>query len=105
LRLLINRFESPRRDLWVSGMLSARNGLEAAHKLAAGAGTFGFLAVAAAARCFEVAADAEDIPGLADQLAAAIEAAATIVRQELDAVTAGSLWVRRPGVSRAARPG
>jgi HPt (histidine-containing phosphotransfer) domain-containing protein len=91
LRLLRTRFESLRRDLRTPGMLSARSALaEAAHKLAGGAGTFGFLAVAAAARRFEVAVDAEDIPVLADQLVAAIEASAAAVQQELVVVTAGS---------------
>jgi len=42
--------------------------------------TFGFLSVAAAARQFEVAADTV---AFADQLAAAIEAALPIIRQEL----------------------
>jgi HPt (histidine-containing phosphotransfer) domain-containing protein len=89
LRLLITRFESLRRDLRTPGMLAARSALvEAAHKLAGGAGSFGFLAVAAAARRFEVAADADDMPVLADHLVAAIEAAAAIVQQELEVATA-----------------
>jgi PAS domain S-box-containing protein len=91
LHLLMTRFESMRRGLRKPGKLSARNALAgAAHKLAGGAGTFGFLAVAAAARRFEVAADTDDLPVLADQLVAALEAAGAIVRQELDLVKAGS---------------
>ena len=64
---------------------------EAAHKLAGGAGTFGFLSVAAAARRFEAAADmgAPETVALGDHLAAAIEASIPIVRQEL-ATTAPS---------------
>jgi CheY-like chemotaxis protein len=63
---------------------------EAAHQLAGGAGTFGFLSLAAAGLHFERAADAgrAETVALADVLAAAIEASATILRRELS--TAGT---------------
>jgi hypothetical protein len=57
-------------------------------KLAGGAGTFGFLSVAAAARRFELAAnmgEAETV-ALADHLATSIKASLTGVRQELAAM-------------------
>jgi HPt (histidine-containing phosphotransfer) domain-containing protein len=63
---------------------------EAAHKLAGGAGTFGLLAVAAAARRFEVAADtnAPETVVLGHYLAAAIKASIAVVREELVAIAA-----------------
>ena len=85
LQILLARCEALLCGLRMSGMLSQSSGLaEAAHKLAGGAGTFGFLQVAAAARRFEAAADIDDpeTTALADHLAAAIEASVTIVRQE-----------------------
>jgi two-component system sensor histidine kinase/response regulator len=58
---------------------------EAAHKLAGGAGTFGFLLLAARARRFEAAADAaaanRDV--LAEQLCQAIPEALAIIRSQL----------------------
>ena len=58
---------------------------EAAHKLAGGAGTFGFLLLAARARRFEAAADgaATNWRALAEQLCQAIREALAIVRSQL----------------------
>jgi len=67
-------------------MLSRASELaEAAHKLVGGAGTFGFLSVAAAARRIEIAADmgAPETVALGDRLAEAIETSTTIIKQEL----------------------
>jgi signal transduction histidine kinase/HPt (histidine-containing phosphotransfer) domain-containing protein len=92
LQILLTRCEALLRGLRMSGMLSQASELaEAAHKLAGGAGTFGFLQVAAAARRFEAAADlgAPETTARADDLAAAIEASVMTVRQErlaMDAV-------------------
>ncbi len=93
LLTFISRCELLLRDLRMPGMLSQAGELaEAAHKLAGGAGMFGFLSVAAAARQFEFAADtgaadtgAADVGALADRLAASINASIAIVRQKLDA--------------------
>jgi CheY-like chemotaxis protein len=87
LAMLTTRLETLRRNLLTPGKLSAPGPLaEAAHKLAGGAGTFGFLAVAASARRFEVAADtntdAAELQVLADQLVADIEASLAIFRRE-----------------------
>jgi HPt (histidine-containing phosphotransfer) domain-containing protein len=89
LHTLITRGETLLRGLRMPRMLSRTSELaEAAHKLAGGAGTFGFLSVAAAARRFELAAEmgAVETVALADQLAASIEASISVVRQELVAM-------------------
>ncbi len=89
LRTLIMRCETLLRRLRSPDMLSQACELaEAAHKLAGGAGTFGFLHVAAAARRFEVAADAgaSDTVALGDHLAAAINASVALARQEIAAM-------------------
>jgi HPt (histidine-containing phosphotransfer) domain-containing protein len=68
---------------------NARELAEVAHKFAGGAGTLGFLSVAAAAREFELAADmdAPETMVLADRLVVEIKASIPIVQQELIAVT------------------
>jgi signal transduction histidine kinase/DNA-binding response OmpR family regulator/HPt (histidine-containing phosphotransfer) domain-containing protein len=86
LEILITRGEELLCWLQMPGMLSQASLVaEAAHKLAGGAGTFGFLSVAAAARRFEDAADmnAAETVALGDHLAAAIKASITVIRQEL----------------------
>jgi HPt (histidine-containing phosphotransfer) domain-containing protein len=91
LRMLIARGEALLCGLRMSAVLSQAGELaEAAHKLAGGAGTFGLLSTAAAARRFEAAIDrgAADTAARADHLAAAIEASIPVIRQELLAVTA-----------------
>jgi HPt (histidine-containing phosphotransfer) domain-containing protein len=91
LQLLITRFEALLCELRMPGLLSRAGELaEAAHGLAGGAGTFGFLYVAAAARQFEVAADmgAPETEALGDHLAAAIEASVAVTRQEFSAIAA-----------------
>jgi threonine dehydrogenase-like Zn-dependent dehydrogenase len=57
-----------------------------------GAGTFGFLSLAAAARRFEVVADTDspERAALADHLGAAIKVSIAIVQQELAAMTAAA---------------
>jgi CheY-like chemotaxis protein/HPt (histidine-containing phosphotransfer) domain-containing protein len=89
LQILLTSGETLLCRLRMPDMLSQSSELaEAAHKLAGGAGTFGFLHVASAARQFEVAADmgAPETAEIADHLAAAIEASMPIVRQELRAM-------------------
>jgi HPt (histidine-containing phosphotransfer) domain-containing protein len=71
------------------GILSEASELaEIAHKLAGGAGTFGFLRVAAAARWFEAAADAgaPETEKLGDRLIAAINESVALARQEMSAL-------------------
>jgi PAS domain S-box-containing protein len=90
LQLLITRCEEVLCGLRMPGMLSRIGNLaEAAHKLAGGAGMFGFLHVAAVARQFEAAADmgAPETEALGNHLAAAIEASVTLLRQESSAMT------------------
>jgi HPt (histidine-containing phosphotransfer) domain-containing protein len=89
LQILLTRGEALLCALRTPGMLSQASELaEAAHKLAGGAGIFGFLLVAAAAGQFELAADsgAPEAAVFGNHLTAAIEASLTIVRQELRAV-------------------
>jgi CheY-like chemotaxis protein len=91
LRILITRAETLLPDLCGDGVQPPAGELaEAAHKLAGGAGTFGFMAVAAAARQFEASADsnASDTAARATHLAATITASMTIIREQLVAVTA-----------------
>jgi signal transduction histidine kinase/CheY-like chemotaxis protein/HPt (histidine-containing phosphotransfer) domain-containing protein len=86
LRLLIARAEAMLRGLYAPGVLARAGELaEAAHLLAGGAGTFGFVFVARAARRFEFAADSgsAETEVLAGHLAAATEAAVRILRLEL----------------------
>ena len=90
LQILITRCEAMLSGLRMTGTLSRADELaEAAHKLAGGAGTFGFMLVAAAARQYELAADKKtaDTMALGDHLANVIEASLPIVRQELAAMT------------------
>jgi len=87
LRILIASCEALLAQLRDAAPQSPAPGLaEAAHKLAGGAGTFGFLATAAAARAFVTAADtgAANTGALADRLAATIEDALVIARNKLD---------------------
>jgi CheY-like chemotaxis protein/HPt (histidine-containing phosphotransfer) domain-containing protein len=88
LQLLITRCETLLCGLRTFGSSQAGELAEAAHKLAGGASTFGFLYVAAAARHFEVAADmgAPETKALADRLAAAIEASVAVARQEFSTI-------------------
>jgi HPt (histidine-containing phosphotransfer) domain-containing protein len=91
LQILITRCQALLRGLLMPGMLSQSSELaQIAHKIAGGAGTFGFLHVAAAARCFELAADnsAAETAALGDQLAAAIEASIAVIREEIHAIAA-----------------
>ena len=91
LRTMIARCETLLGGLQSPDMLSRAGELaEAAHKLAGGAGTFGFLHVAAAARRFEVAADAgaPETVALGDHLAAAINASVALARREIAAMVA-----------------
>jgi PAS domain S-box-containing protein len=95
LEILATRLETLRRDLLTPGKLSAPGPLtEAAHKLAGGAGTFGFLAVAATARRFEAAADTHmetaQLRVLADHLVADIGASLAVLRQDFIAMTTTS---------------
>jgi PAS domain S-box-containing protein len=94
LRLLITGCEALLCALRRPGLRSrASEVAEAAHKLAGGAGTFGFLAMAAAARQFEVAADmgTHETVALGANLAAAIEASTILVQTELTAMAATTL--------------
>ena len=88
LRTLIARGEALLPGLRASGA-PARDGelAEAAHLLAGGAATFGFLSLAHADRRFEFAADsgAPETAALAARLAAAIDAAIAVLREELAA--------------------
>ena len=90
LQILNVRGEALLRDLRMPGLLPRASELaEAAHKLAGGAGTFGFLKVACLARQFEAAADsgAPEMGAFATRLAGAIEVLITGVQQELAAMT------------------
>jgi PAS domain S-box-containing protein len=66
-------------------LMPARELVDDVHRLAGGAGTFGFLSLPGAAREFEFVADADaaDTTAVAGRLAAAIDASLTIIRQEL----------------------
>ena len=91
LRTLITRCETLLGGLQSPDKLSQAGELaEAAHKLAGGAGTCGFLHVAAVARRFEVAADAgaPETVALGDQLSAAINASVALARQQILAMVA-----------------
>jgi len=93
LQTLITRGEALLFALRMPEMLSRPSELaDAAHKLAGGAGTFGFLSLAAAARRFEVVADTDspERAALADHLGAAIKVSIAIVQQELAAMTAAA---------------
>jgi CheY-like chemotaxis protein len=85
MRHLVSRCESLSHDLGASTTPGrARELVEQTHGIAGGAGTFGFLSLAAAARQFEVAAETE-APGIADaadQLAAALNASIPIMRRQ-----------------------
>jgi HPt (histidine-containing phosphotransfer) domain-containing protein len=69
---------------------NARELADSGHKFAGGAGTLGFLSVAAAAREFEVAASmhAPETMALAGRLVVEIKASIPIVQQELIAMSA-----------------
>lgn len=87
LRTLIDRAEALLADLYDPALQSQAPRLAAAaHKLAGGAGAFGFLSLASAARAFECAADscAADTAALAAQLADSITQSLTIARNELE---------------------
>jgi PAS domain S-box-containing protein len=89
LELMITRCEALLCGLRMPGtLLQAGDLAEAAHKLAGGAGTFGFLHVATAARQFELATEvgAAETEALGNHLAAAIEASITVARQEFSAL-------------------
>ena len=84
MRTLITRCEALLGALRNEGTL-ASDLAEDAHRLAGGAGTFGFLHLAAAAREFEFAAetDLSDTAVVVNELAAAIDISMPIIRQEL----------------------
>jgi PAS domain S-box-containing protein len=84
MRTLIARCEALLDALRNPGT-PARDFVDDVHRLAGGAGMFGLLSVAAAARDFEFVAksDAADTTAVAGRLAAAIEASLPIIRQEL----------------------
>ena len=85
MQTLVTRCEALSRELNAPGMLDfAEDLVEDAHRLAGGAGTFGFLSLAAVARQFEVAAEtaAPDIAAVADQFAIAINASIPIMRRQ-----------------------
>jgi len=87
MRTLISRGETLQAELRDPAMRSQASRLaEAAHKLAGGAGTFGFLSMAAAARAFESAADsnAADTGMQADRLAGIIAESLAVARSALD---------------------
>jgi len=88
MRTLAGRGEALLGELREPGMVARHAVLaEAAHRIAGGAGAFGFMSLASAARQFELAADsgAEDATARADQLAIAIELAVGVMRRELAA--------------------
>jgi CheY-like chemotaxis protein len=94
LQTLITRCEAMLSGLRMTGTIPHAGDLgEAAHKLAGGAGTFGFMLVAAAARQYEVAADGntQKATALGDSLATAIDASLPIVRQELAAMAPNTM--------------
>jgi CheY-like chemotaxis protein/HPt (histidine-containing phosphotransfer) domain-containing protein len=85
LRTLSARGEALSRGLREPDMLARLGELaEAAHLFAGGAGTLGFMSVAAAARRFEAAADANEgaTLTLADELVAEIDLSMTALRRE-----------------------
>ncbi len=89
LQTLIARCERLLHGLQGSGMpLPASELAEIAHKLAGGAGTFGFLRVAAAARWFEAAADAgaPETTELGDRLITAINESVALAQREMTAL-------------------
>ena len=89
LQTLTARCETLLRGLRRPDMLSQAGQLaETAHQLAGGAGTFGFLRVAAAARWFEAAADAgaPETEELGDRLITAINATVELAQQEIVAL-------------------
>jgi HPt (histidine-containing phosphotransfer) domain-containing protein len=91
LRILITRCEALLLGLRMPGMLAQAGELaETAHKVAGGAGTFGFLSAAAAARRFEAAADrgAPETVARGDHLATVLERSITLARQEFAAMAA-----------------
>jgi HPt (histidine-containing phosphotransfer) domain-containing protein len=95
LRTLIARGESLLSDLRASDIPAHASSLaEAAHKLAGGAAMLGFLELACVGRQFERCIDdgGKEAMPVADQLAGAIVAAVTAMREELTgtAATAGS---------------
>ena len=102
LRTLIGRAEATLPDLRAPDILGrARELAAAAHKLAGGAAMLGFLSLADIGRQFERAADRDainvddaptgsaDTAALAEQLAAAVEDAVTIMRRELSGASPG----------------
>ncbi len=94
LQTLITRCEAMLSGLRMTGPISHAGDLgEAAHKLAGGAGTFGFMLVAAAARQYEAATDGNtrEAMSLGDSLAIAIDASLPIVRQELAAMAPNTM--------------
>ncbi len=87
LRTLIARGETLLAELRDPAMRSQSSALAAAaHKLAGGAGTLGFLSMAAAARAFEFAADggAVDTDAFAGRLAGIIAESLATARNKLD---------------------
>ncbi|MEJ0015430.1 MAG: ATP-binding protein [Acetobacteraceae bacterium] len=97
LQVLLARCEVLRDALGAAaGASPAGDLVEAAHRLAGGAGTYGFLSLAAVARRFEAAADAgaADAAVLAAGLVAAIEAALPLARQAARDVSARDANVR-----------
>ncbi len=86
LETLIARGTALRRELCPPGPLThAGDPADGAHRLAGGAAMFGFTHLANAARRFETAVESggSEIAALADELAAAVDAAIAIMRQEL----------------------
>jgi len=84
LQTLVARCEALLLELCRPGMLAQASALvDDVHRLAGGAGTLGFLSIAAAARQFEIAADTGgvDMAACADRLATAIEASMPIIRK------------------------
>jgi PAS domain S-box-containing protein len=89
METLITRCEALLRGLRRPGILAQPDDLiTEAHSLAGGAGTFGFLRLADAARRFERAAEsgAAETMVLAGRLAVTVEAALVIMQQELTCV-------------------
>jgi CheY-like chemotaxis protein len=88
LGTLVTRCEALLLGLNAPGMPDhAAELVEETHRLAGGAGTFGFLSLAAAAREFEVAADsgASDVTAAADRIATEIKLSIPIISQQRDA--------------------
>ena len=89
LRTLLARAQTLLSALRAPDILARASELSApAHKLAGGAAMLGFRELAQAGREFEICADAggPDAVPLADQLTSAIDAAVTVMRQELTGV-------------------